>query len=67
MSTPLEVDQHELRLVVSGLKRVKRALLSDIRKQRAQGWKPEPGKMDNNVLRMQTVSRLLARIENTQP
>ncbi len=63
MTTPVELDDHELRLVVSGLKRVKRALISDMRKQKARGWKPEPGKLDNNVLRMKSVIRLLERFD----
>ncbi len=62
-----DLDAHERRLVVSGLRRVRRALIADIRKQKARGWKPEPGKMDNNILRMKSVDKLLERFEHTQP
>lgn len=67
MKIPIDLDAHELRLVISGLKRVKRALVSDMRKQKARGWKPEPGKLDNNVLRMKSVDALMERLEHTQP
>jgi len=52
---------HELRLIISGLKRLRHQLRSDMRKQQRAGWKPEQGKGDNNALRLSGVESLLIR------
>lgn len=57
----LLVSPHEQSAIVAGLRKYRTAIRVDMRKQARLGWKPEPGCRDNNVLRMETVERLLAR------
>jgi len=57
----LLLNPHELRLLISGLKRLRHQLRSDMRKQQRAGWKPEQGKGDNNALRLSGVESLLIR------
>jgi len=61
---PVIKSAHELRLIISGLKRLRHQLRSDMRKQKRAGWKPEQGKGDNNALRLEGVERLLARLDS---
>lgn len=57
----LALDDHEHRLVISGLKRLRHQLRGDIRKKNRDGWKPAPGKADNDELRLVGVDNLLKR------
>lgn len=57
------LTDRELRLVLSGLKRLRHQIKSDIAQQKRDGWKPAPGKHDNNMLRLAGVDRLLKRYD----
>lgn len=57
----LLLDSRELRLVISGLKRLRHEIRSDMAANNRRGWKPAPGKLDNNALRLEGVNALLKR------
>lgn len=62
---PMILDPHEFRLVISGLKRLRHQIKSDIARQKRDGWKPAPGHNDNNLLRLDGVNALLKRYERS--
>lgn len=63
MTTTMIVNEHERRVIVSGLKRLKNYLLQLQRRDQARGWQPKEGQQDVHALRLASVESVLARYD----
>lgn len=59
----IHVSGHEFGLIIAGLKRMRSKIAHDIRRGNERGFVPEPGQEDVNVLKRDTLAKLMARLE----
>ena len=58
----LILDQHEYGLIVSGLRRLRIALSHEMRRSKAKGFVPAPGRNSVPEMRMRTLVKLTTRL-----
>lgn len=62
MSGAITVSDHERRVLVRALKRLRYDASLQLRKNAATNWQPEPGKIDVHAAVISTANNLLVRL-----
>lgn len=62
MAVRIRLTEHEVRAIRRGLKRLRYETRKAADRAKAQGWKPEPGRLDVNVETLHTIDGLLDRL-----
>lgn len=57
----LIVSTHERNMIVAGLRLLRNEMRRAIRRDDRAGWKPEPGHVNVNAMKLATTERLLAK------